>query len=507
MMHTMRDTRILIVHPEPSARALMASMLQSLGPRLEDVGSDRAAVRRIDQGDISLVVAGVDPFDADSLEILPYIRRKNPRLPVILLFTVPHPERAREALQRGAASVLKFPLPATQLRAAVSQALGSPEPVSVAPAPSVQTANGSRESSGWTLVSDQPTDHSATANSNSNGNANGKGRTDTPLFVGEDVALRQALELARGIASSRSAVLIQGERGTGKSLLARALHHQGNRASGPFFEVQCGSMRESVLEVELFGRRSPGLGGTIPDVPGKLAAAHGGTLFLDDVASLSPELQFRLLRFLHEGQFEPVGSTQTSYADVRLVFGSRDDLSDRVARDEFRQDLYYRISVVSLKLPPLRHRGADIERLAEHFLRQAAQRYNRDVTAFSPEAITLLRHYEWPGNVEELEQAVQRAVLSARKPSIEPTDLGLVPARPAVAPSSSLSSRRAGHPGIRPLKEALEEPEKRIILQALEALNWNRQETARLLDINRTTLYKKMKKYGLLYDDEPAWAN
>lgn len=506
----MRDQqRILIVHPEPSARALMGSMLQSLGPRVDDASSDRAAVRRLDQGDVALIVAAVDPFDPEALELLQYVRRKSPAVPVVVLLTVPHAERAREALQRGAASVLKFPLPATQLRAAVAQALGRPDTVktshsapssTILPPTSRATGDGS---GGWTILNDESTSPAAIVLNGADAESAG-----VPDFVGEDTTLRQALELAEGIAASRSSVLIQGERGTGKSLLARSLHQHGPRSTGPFFEVDCASMRETAMEVELFGRRCLGLVGTLPDETGKVAMAHGGTLYLDNVGSLSPELQYKLLRLLQEGEYEPVGSTQTCRVDVRLVFGSREDLSDRVERDEFRQDLFYRIGVVCLKLPPLRHRGSDIQRLADHFLDQHSRELGRQVTGFSPEAVTLLRHYEWPGNVQELELAIERGIQCCRGSLIAATDLGLVPLKTAGGQSDAreLAGRRSGAPGIRPLKEALEEPERRIILQALEALNWNRQETARLLDINRTTLYKKMKKYGLLLD-EPAWAN
>jgi DNA-binding NtrC family response regulator len=495
----------------------MASMLQSLGPHLEDVASDRAALRRIEQGGVDLVVGGVDPFDPEALELLQYVRRKHPKLPVILLFTVNHPERSREALQRGAATVLRFPLPATQLRAAVSQALGRPEvPCATPPAPPRITipagdlaAIAARDTQGWTVLEGH-SNHTVCV-------AEPKPRlpkTDAPLLVGEDGSLRQAIELAETIAATRAAVLIEGERGTGKSLVAQALHSQSPRHRGPFFEINCSSQREAILEVELFGRRSVGLGSAMPDQPGKIALASGGTLYMDEVSALSPDLQLKLLRVLQENEYEPVGSTQTVRADVRFVFGNREDLSERVARDEFRQDLFYRISVVCLKLPPLRHRGSDIERLADHFRLRVCARLGREVNGCSPDAIESLRHYDWPGNVQELENCIERAVTNARGPLISAADLGLPAPKAAVVgdpiivgrTNGASNGRRSHSPGIRPLKEALEEPEKRIILQALEALNWNRQETARLLDINRTTLYKKMKKYGLLLD-EPAWVN
>jgi two-component system response regulator HydG len=193
---------------------------------------------------------------------------------------------------------------------------------------------------------------------------------------------------------------------------------------------------------------------------------------------------------------------------VRLVLGTCEDLDDLVERGQFRPDLFYRIGVVSLNLPPLRHRGADIVQLAEHFRARYAQELAKPVTGFSPEALDLLRLYDWPGNVHELERAVDRGVRRCRGARIEPTHLALASSAPTHTPGPAVPHPPHAGTGLRPLKEALEEPERQIILQTLEALNWNRQETARVLDINRTTLYKKMKKYGLLCDEPaPAWAN
>jgi two-component system response regulator HydG len=314
--------------------------------------------------------------------------------------------------------------------------------------------------------------------------------------------MRQAIELAAAIAPTRTPVLIVGERGTGKTLLARAIHRGSPRRDGPFVEVACDGHRDQALERELFGHAGE-FGG--PPRPGKVAQADGGTIVLDEVAALSPDLQFKLLRFLQDGAYEPVGSTQTARADVRIVVATAEDLAPLVEQGRFRQDLYYRIGVVRLKLPPLRQRVADIPVLAEHFRVRFARGLNKDVAGFMPEAMDLLKAHRWPGNVRELENAVERGVVLCRGPRIAPIHLALS----AEPPRPPRPRGHTPHPhvalGIRPLKEALEGPEKQIIVQALEALNWNRQETARVLDINRTTLYKKMKKYGLLAVDEPAW--
>ena len=497
----MRDNRILIVHDDSSACTLMTSMLQASRAQLEDADSDRAAVRRLDRGGVDLLIAGVDPEHPDALELLHYAKRKLPGLPVILLFTVANPTRCREAMQRGASAVLRFPLPATQLRAAVSQALGRDDfdarPASnhSHPAPMAEAAPVESDAGyGWTVLGEAPEPVPPAP-------SGAPPHQDVPVLVGEDESLRHAIELAETIATTRSPVLIEGEPGTGKSLVARALHQQSPRCRGPFVEVRGAAGHGADLERILFGER-PLIG---PMTLGMVEQARGGTLYIDDVTDLGSELQAKLLRLLRDGEFEPLGTGRVERADIRVVVGTREDLTEQVARDAFRQDLYYRISVVSLKLPPLRHRGADIERLAEHFRNRAARRAERPVVGFTAEALAVLRRYHWPANVRELEAAVDRAVLVCRGRMIESGDLGLGalghPGRAALD-----ANRRAAAERIRPLKEALEEPEKQIIIAALEALGWNRQETAKVLDINRTTLYKKMKKYGLLLD-EPAWVN
>ena len=504
----MSRTRVLIVHRDPSVAALMTSMLQTLGHKIDEAPNDSAAVRMLEHAPVDLVLAGADPEDVDALEFLSYVRRKAPSTPIVLLFSEAHPDRTREALVRGAATVLRYPLSANTLRAAVAQALGQPELTSSRPA---APANGHAQAHG-------------------HGNGHGHGSPTATLaqprlrfeppasapaspgaslepeeIIGDDPMLRQAIGLAGTIAASPAPVLIEGERGVGKTLLARTLHARGPRPDGPFVEVACDSLREDALEIELFGRRGAGPGD--PDRPGKVAAADGGTLFLDEVESLSPALQSRLLRLLRDGEYEPVGSSRSTLADVRLVLGTVEDLASLVPEGRFRQDLYYRLSVVTLKIPPLRHRGADVERLADHFRVRFARQLGKDIRGLSPEALDVLNAHSWPGNVQELVGVIERAVIVCRGLRIEPNHLALIPRNLNEARPLAPRARRPD-PAVEilPLKEALEEPEKQLILRALEALSWNRQETARVLDINRTTLYKKMKKYGLLFD-EPAWAN
>jgi transcriptional regulator with PAS, ATPase and Fis domain len=291
------------------------------------------------------------------------------------------------------------------------------------------------------------------------------------------------LELADRIADTPATVLITGESGTGKSLLARRIHAASGRG-GRFVEVACGSLSESLLESELFGHVAGAFTGATADRDGKFMLAEGGTLFLDEIGTASPSMQVKLLRVLQDFAFEPVGGSVTRRVDVRVILATNEDLGAAVAAGRFRADLFWRINVVALEMPPLRGRSGDIPLLAAHFLATAARLVPRPMEGFTPAALEALQSHPWPGNVRELEHAVERAVLLGRGPLV---DIGDLP--PAVV---------AGRPAPRPmLKEALADPERRLILEALERHGWRRDAAAKALGINRTSLYKKAKRLGM----------
>jgi two-component system response regulator HydG len=517
----MSQPRILVVHPEPSSLSLLSSMLKSLGHVIDEAANDRVAVRQMERGGIDLVLACADPADPEALELLTFVRRKHRQVPVILLFPTPNPDRAKEALRLGALSVLRYPVPATELRAAVTQALGTvarpqaepsvvhgPSPSGypghseTAPTNGVATAATTR-AAGSVLVhvaAHEPAQHVSSV-SRAEQLARDLG------LVGTEACLRLAIETAAAIAPSRTPALIVGERGTGKTLLARAIHALGSRNDQPFVTVDCAALSEAMsgFERAAGGRAETG---TNFDWASKLAQAQSGTLFLSEVAALSDGLQVLLLRALQEQEHaqsqSPHGNAHRG--DVRFLMSTSENLVTLVEQARFRQDLYYRASVVCLKLPPLRHRGGDLEPLAEYFRARFSLEFGKNVLGFTRDALEALGKHDWPGNVRELEGVIQRGVALCQGTRITSGHLSPSLCQMRTSRTNGLGSRPHVPLNIRPLKEALEEPEKRIIIQALQALSWNRQETARVLDINRTTLYKKMKKYGLLVD-EPIWVN
>ncbi len=505
----MSQARVLIVHPEPSILALLGSMLQSLGHQIDEAANDRLAVRRLERGGIDLMIAGINPNDPDAMELVAYARRKHSQVPLVLLFPTAHPERAREATRLGATAVLKFPMPATELRAAVTQACEHntfiPRVESIGAVPPANHRRFEEEPNGDNGIKPHPPTPSRSLEPRT--------RVEpTPTapsfpFVGADPTFCQATSLAATVAPSKSPILIVGEQGTGKTLVARMIHQQSGRGDQPFVEISCEGIDELGLERELFGQKFEE--DPASERPGRLLRANGGSVLLDEVGTLSAALQARLLQVLRDGEIEPLGSTTPIPIDVRFILSTRDNLPAQVEQGKFRRDLYERINTICLKLPPLAQRGEDVVQLAEFFREKAAREFGKPVSGYTPDALELLLRHPWPGNVRELESVVQRGVALSQGSKINSANLavGLAPAR-TLRPSNAYSARTYASPntGLRPLKEALEEPEKQIIIQALRALNWNRQETARVLDINRTTLYKKMKKYGLLIE-EPALLN
>ncbi|MGO9470893.1 MAG: sigma-54-dependent transcriptional regulator [Isosphaeraceae bacterium] len=531
----MQKLRILILYPDPAGLGLLTSMLKLLGHAIEEATTDRAAVRFMERNNVDLVLAGVDPLDAEALELLMFVRRKHREVPVILLFPRLHPDRAKEALKLGAAAVLKYPVPAGELRAAVVQAAMTCESrlphAANSGKPAVYPSGGEQLSPGAAYPSAETGSRAALHNPLSNGTAatatsvaatasvarSADAAVDPVLarridqvareigLLGHDPSWLQAIDLAATVAAARSSVLIVGEPGTGKSLLARLIHGLAHRSDGPFVTVEA-----SALADELSLRQSLGsLAATAVSAPewsSKMAQARGGTLYLHEVGALPLELQHHLLRELQFRDYEATAGRGTSTGDVRFLMSTSENIPALIDQGRFRQELHHRISLISLMLPPLRHRGSDIALLADAFRARFCEEFHKSVAGFSRDALDVLERHDWPGNVRELESAVQRAVALATGPRITSSHLTPILTHSAQGRGGSATPRPHLNMGVRPLKEALEEPEKRIIVQALQAYNWNRQETARVLDINRTTLYKKMKKYNLLID-EPTWAN
>lgn len=321
-------------------------------------------------------------------------------------------------------------------------------------------------------------------------------RTPPRDLLGDHPTMRHALDVASRIAATSATVLITGESGTGKSLLARHIHAASGRA-GRFVDVACGSLAESLLDSELFGHEPGAFTGATARRDGRFLLADGGTIFLDEITTASPAMQVKLLRVLQERQFEPLGGRDTITIDARVILATNDDLAALVATGRFRADLFWRIAVVTIAMPPLRERADDIPALASHFLEGAAARAGRCVEGFTPRALEALRAHRWPGNVRELEHAVERAVLLGHHAVVDLPDLPSTVAsgaNPAAAPP-----RRCG------LKHELAGPERRLILDALANAGWRRDTAARSLGINRTTLYKKLKRLGIdLADVAPS---
>ena len=309
-------------------------------------------------------------------------------------------------------------------------------------------------------------------------------------IIGKSPKMQKIYNLIEAITTTRATVLIHGESGTGKWLIAHAIHKYNEQERGkPFVEVSCGALTETLLESELFGHVKGAFTGAIKDKVGRFKLADGGSIFLDEIDAFSPALQVKLLRVLQEGEFERVGDTSTIKVDVRVIAASNQSLDELIAQGKFRKDLYYRLNIISIEVPPLRDRKEDIPLLVDEFIKRHTEHLNKKIKGVSKEALAILMKYNWPGNIRELENVLERAIILSKSDTIIPEDFPefLISPKEGVVVTDATG-----------LKDALKEPEKNIILQALEQANWNRNETAKILGINRITLYKKMQRFGLL---------
>jgi len=308
---------------------------------------------------------------------------------------------------------------------------------------------------------------------------------DLEEMIGTSSAIRVVFDLVRKVAQTELPVLITGETGTGKELTARAIHDRSQCHTGPFIPINCGAIPEALVESELFGHERGAFTGAVQDKKGKVESADGGTLFLDEVGELLPALQVKLLRFLQEGTFERVGGQRTLKVQARVIAATNVDLKTAIEHNRFREDLYYRLGVMHIHLPPLREREEDLTLMALLFLKRAAKCYDKTIQGYTPEALEAIRAYAWPGNVRELSNKVRRAVVLAESAEITPDDLDLTTDGP---PSTdSLDSLRAAHRRI----------EVELIVKALSLHQGNLTRVARDLEVSRSTLYRKLRAYDL----------
>jgi DNA-binding NtrC family response regulator len=467
------SARILVVDDDPIVADSLAELLRRhhYAVATANDGSEALIMLRNAEGSpFNLVIADMNMPRVDGMELLKHIRQHHESVVVLMITGFGTIESAVEAVKLGAFDYLTKPIVDEEICTIVDKALRQ-----------------------QLLLAENTTLKQQLAR-----------RFGMSSLVGGNYKMQKIFDLIETVAPSRTTVLITGESGTGKSMIAQAIHQRSDRAEGPFVTMACGSIPETLLESELFGHVKGAFTGADRDKPGKLRTAEGGTLFIDEINSATPTLQLKLLRVLQERQFEPVGSSETVQVDVRFVLAANESLDKMVKENEFREDLYYRINVVNLELPPLRQREGDIPLLVQHFIEKYCRETGKVVTGVSDEVMGALRRYRWPGNVRELENAMERAVVLSSRPRIE---LEVLPdpiryQQPDGSPG--FVERRRNPWGLssanwvpQPLRDAIKEPEKHIILAALQANDWNRQKTAEVLDINRTTLYKKIKQYGL----------
>lgn len=452
---------LLVVDDDRHIQNAMADYLRSLGHRTETATTCGEAIERMEEFPFEVVVCDVNLPDKDGFELLQWTRENAPETAVILLTGYGTIESAVEAIRMGAFDYLTKPVIDEELNLSIERAIGQRQLL--------------RENK---QLKAQLSEKHGLSN-----------------IIGKDYKMLRMFELIESVADTRTTVLILGESGTGKTVTARSIHQLSNRADKPFVEVACGALPETLLESELFGHVAGAFTGASHDKVGKFLQADGGTLFLDEIATASPQLQVKLLRVLQDREFEAVGGNQTHKVDVRLILATNQDLEEAVRRGEFREDLYYRINVITLTQPSLRERIGDIPLLVDHYLRHFNLQTGREVQGLDDMAMQTMQQYHWPGNVRELVNVIERAVVLCRGDRITAADL---PEK--LFNASERQSSVDAHLSGASLKKALSTPERQLIIQALESNGWNRQNTAKALGINRTTLYKKMKKYDIDFE-------
>jgi DNA-binding NtrC family response regulator len=453
----MASERILIVDDEDGMRRLLSRVLTREGYDTVAVGSGAEALRLVANEHFDLVVTDIKMPEMDGLQLLAELKEYEPSLLVIVITAYGTIENAVQALRSGAYDYIAKPFENDEIRLTVAKAL-------------------ERER----LLAENRYLH-----------AELEGRYDFSGIIGGSPAMQQVYEMVLSVAASNANVLITGESGTGKELLARSIHYNSPRKEKPFIVLNSAAISEGVLESELFGHEKGAFSGAIDTRKGRFERADQGTLFIDEVAEMSMTAQVKLLRVIQEHEFERVGGNKTISVNVRIVAATNKILEDQVKDGKFREDLYYRLNVVNINVPPLRSRREDIEPLTKHFLEKYSAETGKKITELAPRALSCLLAHDWPGNIRELQNAIERAVVLAKSSVLTPRDF---PQGMQGDDQICLQIPEKGGS----LTDILEDLERQLILQTLQREDGSQTRAADTLGIKRTTLRYKMEKYHLI---------
>jgi DNA-binding NtrC family response regulator len=450
---------ILIVEDEPKMRRLLEMNLADQGFTTHSAGDAEAGLKLLNTEKIDLVVSDFKLPGMNGLEFLQAVKRANAALPVVIMTAYGSVESAVEAMKFGASDYVLKPFSLAEMVMVVRKELDSRN---------LREENRSlREALGR--------------------------RYEYSNVIANSSKMQEVLALVERVAPTNSTVLLGGESGVGKDLIARAIHEHSSRSSGPFLKINSTAIPENLLESELFGYEKGAFSGAASAKPGKFELADKGTLFLDEIGDVPPAIQVKLLRVIQEREFERLGGTKTLKVDVRLIAATNRDLRAALEEGTFRQDLYYRLNVVAIDVPPLREHKEDIPALANFFLQRFAQASGKKFTGIAPDALQLLTQFHWPGNVRELENVIERSITFASGPVLGPADIRLDPP----APSSTAAP-------VLPEGMTLDQWEHEIIREALRRANGNKSQAARSLGLSRNALRYRLSQMGLSDPTEPA---
>ena len=452
--------RLLIVDDEAGMCEFLEIMLQKNGYQVCSRQSAREAVKDLETGTFDLVISDINMPAMSGLELLRLIKEKSPGTEVIMITAYASPETAIEAMKRGAYDYITKPFNNDEILLTIEKAL--------------KNSQLQRENRQLRQELEK--------------------RYGFGNLIGKSPAMLKVYELIRRVAQTRANILVAGESGTGKELVARAIHYTGPRKDKPFVTVNCGAIPEQLMESEFFGHEKGAFTGAIKAKDGYFAAAEGGTIFLDEIGEIPPALQVKLLRVIQEKSFMRVGSTVEQEVDVQVVSATNRDLEDEVNTGNFREDLFYRLNVITIDLPPLRERSSDIPLLINHFLQKYNREYGRDIGSVSREALNLLMNYSYPGNIRELENIIERGIIMETGASITPASLPPTLTRPET--NGTGAGLRLPPEGL-DLEKTLAEMERRFIHQALERCGHNKTKAAKLLGLSFRSFRYRLEKLDL----------